>query len=154
MATLDAHRELAEQDKWDCDVVIEDTWGVAGEYQAAGTPSGYLVDADGRIASTMALGGQALLELLEATPIAPPDLSGSGNGDGGTELKQRMDGSWEEVPVSATALKTRGVSESKIQRNGLSAGTIAPNFVLPDLEGKTRSLVEFRESGCSWSSPT
>jgi peroxiredoxin len=55
-----------------------------------------------------------------------------------------MDGSWEEVPVSATALKTRGVSESRIQRNGLAAGTIAPNFVLPDLKGKTRSLVEFR----------
>ena len=81
---LDAHRELAEQDKWDCDVVIEDDVGCCRR-----VPGGrYAVGLSRRRRRTDrqhdGTRRQALLELLEATPIAPPELSGSGNGHGGT----------------------------------------------------------------------
>ncbi len=36
------------------------------------------------------------------------------------------------------------VRESRLARDGLPIGTKAPDFALPDLEGRTRSLVEFR----------
>lgn len=36
------------------------------------------------------------------------------------------------------------VRESRLQRNGLPAGRVAPDFTLPDLEGGERSLRDFR----------
>ncbi len=38
----------------------------------------------------------------------------------------------------------KSVRESRINRNGLRAGTVAPVFALPDLAGNERSLAEFR----------
>src|SRR4051812_34334609 len=38
----------------------------------------------------------------------------------------------------------RALSESRIEREGLKAGTPAPAFSLPDLHGRTVSLEEFR----------
>jgi peroxiredoxin len=46
--------------------------------------------------------------------------------------------------ATATAVKTRDVSESRIERDGLAPGTEAPNFVLADLDGKAHSLVDYR----------
>jgi peroxiredoxin len=143
--SVDAHKELARSDNWRCDVVVEEAWDVAGAYEAIGTPSGYLIDSEGRIASELALGGDAVLALVDAEPIEP-----AANGNGGQELRQRIDGSFdgEEIEAQAaggaTALKTRDVAESKIRRDGLDKGTIAPSFVLPDLAGKSHSLVDYR----------
>jgi peroxiredoxin len=136
---VEKQRQMAADDKWTCDVVVDEEWGMAQQFRAAGTPSGYLIGADGKIASEQAIGSQALLELLEAEPQVPEpgegddaaeghDSSGNGNGSG---------------PV-ATKVNTRDVSESKIKRDGLSAGTIAPAFAVEDLKGKTRSLLDYR----------
>jgi peroxiredoxin len=38
----------------------------------------------------------------------------------------------------------RSLSESRIERNGLKAGTPAPTFELPDIHGNTVSLEEYR----------
>jgi peroxiredoxin len=43
--------------------------------------------------------------------------------------------------AEAVGLKVR---ESRIQRNGLSIGTVAPAFTLPDLDGVEHSLADFR----------
>ena len=37
-----------------------------------------------------------------------------------------------------------GIRESKLNRNGLAAGTPAPNFTLPDLAGGERTLADYR----------
>ena len=84
---------------------------VASQYRCHGTPMGYLIDEQGRIASDQAVGSQALLALLRALP-AP----GAANGT------QTLGGK-------------RTIAESKLQRNGLAAGTRAPNFTLPRLDG-------------------
>jgi peroxiredoxin len=144
---VEAHRELAAKDKWACDVVLEEDWDVAGVYMAAGTPSGYLIDGEGRIASALALGGDSMMSLLEAEPAAPPEPGQSENGHGGQASRQKIDGSFEGNGAEAgstMAMKTRDVSESSLKRDGLAAGTIAPNFVLSDLKGTTRSLVDYR----------
>jgi peroxiredoxin len=133
---LDANRTMATNDKWSCDVVVEEEWDVAAQFKSAGTPSGYLVGADGRIASKQAIGSQALLELLEMEPQVPEpgedgdatDEHGNGNGSG---------------PV-ATPVNRRDVSQSRLARDGLAVGTIAPAFALEDLQGKTRSLLDYR----------
>ena len=46
-----------------CDVVVEPGWDVASSYGTNGTPTGYLIDAQGRIASPLAVGAEALLAL-------------------------------------------------------------------------------------------
>jgi peroxiredoxin len=133
---VDANRTMATSDKWSCDVVVEEEWDVAAQFKSAGTPSGYLVGADGRIASKQAIGSQALLELLEMEPQVPEpgedgdatDEHGNGNGSG---------------PV-ATPVNRRDVSQSRLPRDGLAVGTIAPAFALEDLQGKTRSLLDYR----------
>jgi peroxiredoxin len=56
-------RAMAEQYSLSCDIVVEPGWDVATSYGTNGTPTGYLVNAEGRIASTLAVGADALLVL-------------------------------------------------------------------------------------------
>jgi peroxiredoxin len=56
-------QRLAEQHGWRGDVLVEPDWAVATAYGTNGTPTGYLIDAQGRIASQLAVGGDALLTL-------------------------------------------------------------------------------------------
>jgi peroxiredoxin len=44
----------------------------------------------------------------------------------------------------ASGVRMRSVSESRINRSGLTAGSAAPTFTLPDLSGQERSLADFR----------
>jgi peroxiredoxin len=48
------------------------------------------------------------------------------------------------TPATGPAIRARSVRESRINRNGLAPGTPAPVFTLLDLDGKERSLGEFR----------
>jgi peroxiredoxin len=105
-------------------VLLQEGMAVGAQYQCNGTPMGYLIDAQGRIASELAIGGPALLALASAgspTPTAPTPNAPSGPLGGKREL-----------------------SESKLQRDGLSAGTPAPDFRLPLLHGGELSLAEYR----------
>jgi len=56
-------RTMAQQHDLHCDIVVEPAWDVATSYGTNGTPTGYLIDAQGRIASTLAIGADALLAL-------------------------------------------------------------------------------------------
>jgi peroxiredoxin len=85
-------------------------------------PSFDLIDEHGRIASAQAVGAEALLALRDGAPTPVP-----ANGNGHAALGG-----------------TRTLAESKIPRSGLLAGTPAPGFILPRLEGGELSLEEFR----------
>src|SRR6516162_1540820 len=61
----EANRTLFDEHKLDCPVLLQKGSEVAEAYKANGTPSGYLVNADGKIASELAMGAEALLKLLE-----------------------------------------------------------------------------------------
>lgn len=67
----DDYRALAEEHHWQCEVLLDKGGAVAQAYLASGTPTGYLLDAEGRIASSLAIGADALLRLLPAAPSAP-----------------------------------------------------------------------------------
>jgi peroxiredoxin len=114
-------------------VLLQGETDVAARYQAYGTPTGYLIDEAGRIASGLAVGSQALLTLAGAAgaeAAAPaPELA-----DAGTPHGQR--------PPALMTLKP--LAESRLKRDGLPAGTPAPAFTLPTLDGGELSLEAYR----------
>ena len=137
----DEHRRLAEEHDWRCDVVLDEDWEVTSSFGAAATPSGYLLDVEGRIASELALGAEPVLALAADRP------SGSNGSDGGGGLTaESLRGKEREATSRAHAagLAVRDITESRLERNGLEAGTPAPDFTLLDLDGAERSLAEYR----------
>jgi peroxiredoxin len=132
----EANRSLFEEHTLACPVLLQKEAEVAEVYQANGTPSGYLISADGKIASGRAMGGEALLELLQ-----------------GKNRKQKAEIDKSLVTSAATGngeeradrFSNRSLARSKIKRDGLRAGTVAPNFRLPRLDGRGElSLSELR----------
>lgn len=117
------NRGLASEHALRCPVLLQEATEVASAYQAHGTPMGYLLDEDGRIASPLAVGAQALLRLADGKPFALPEPNGNDHGP---------------------RVGTRDLSQSRIPRGGLNPGTPAPDFRLPTLEGRELSLAEFR----------
>ena len=59
------NREFFVEHKISCPVLLQSDGEVAKAYQANGTPTGYLINADGKIASELAIGAEALLKLAE-----------------------------------------------------------------------------------------
>jgi peroxiredoxin len=116
------NRKLFAKHGVKCPVLVQEGMEVASQYQCHGTPMGYLIDEQGHIASAQAVGAQALLELKDGA-TAPIPANGNGHGALGGK---------------------RALAESKIPRHGLTAGTAAPDFTLPRLDGGDLSLAEFR----------
>jgi peroxiredoxin len=122
------NRKLVAEHGIRCPVLLQREMEVASQYQCNGTPMGYLIDEHGNVASEMAVGSPALLALAT-------DETGR-RGDGATG-RPAANGSG---PLGGK----RTVEESKLQRNGLAAGTPAPDFRLPLLHGGELSLEEYR----------
>jgi peroxiredoxin len=118
------NRKLFAEHGVRCPVLLQQGMEIASQYQCNGTPMGYLIDEQGQIASELAIGGPALLALANA-PAAPVAANGNGHAHGALGGK-------------------RPVEESQLERNGLSAGTPAPEFRLPLLYGGELSLAEYR----------
>jgi peroxiredoxin len=104
-------------------VLVQEGAEVASLYRVAGTPMGYLVDERGLTASELITGADDLLALLRSS-----DQQRLGEPDG--------------VEESAPARRrfSRSLADSKIKRDGLEAGTPAPDFTLPRLDGGELSL--------------
>ena len=138
------NRQLFAEHKLECPVLLQKETEVATAYQTTGTPSGYLIGADGTIASQLAMGAEALLALATGTSeIRNP--------------KSEID----QSPVRSAApsrFNNRSLARSKIKRDGLKAGTSAPDFRLPRLDGRgdlalndlrgRRALLIFSSSHC------
>ncbi len=141
---LEQNRRLAADHGWECDALIEDDWAVIRAYETPATPSAYLVDAEGRIASPLVIGVEGVLALRGFEPMA---AGSNGHGVAAALGSVRMTTGGEAVPLSDAAapavVQTRSVGESRIARDGLEAGTLAPSFVLPDLKGSMHSLSEY-----------
>jgi peroxiredoxin len=137
MGDAEENRRLAETNGWRSDVLLQTAREVEGAYRVRGTPSAYLIDAEGKIASRVAAGAPEIFNLLdEATPTAADgDLTAAS-----LEAKARA----VAERARAAGLAVRDPEESRIKRSGLAAGTPAPEFSLPDLGGTTRTLSEFR----------
>jgi peroxiredoxin len=121
------NRTLVREHAIRCPVLLQEQMEVASKYHAQGTPTGYLIDAQGRIASELAQGAQALLALATAPPTAAlarvPHVAGDGH--------QFHRGE-------------RLFAVSRLNRSGLKAATPAPAFRLPGLNGGEVSLEDYR----------
>lgn len=124
----EANRKLLRQPGINVPVGLQDSGELATRYQANGTPMGYLIDEEGNIASPVAVGSQALLELArQPVPAGSPSSQTAPNGDG-----------------HKLYAGNKPLSESHLNRNGLQPGTPAPPFTLPRLDGKNVSLADYR----------
>ena len=133
------NREFFREHNLGCPVLLQNDGEVAKAYQTNGTPSGYLISADGKIASALAVGAEALLALAVSATKGQPLTPAFSPPDGERE-KERG-----EVDGRAARFNNRSLARSKIKRDGLKAGTAAPDFRLPRLDGRDDlSLSELR----------
>jgi peroxiredoxin len=110
------NRRFVEERGLRCSILLqpEGNGGIAA-FAGVGTPAAYLIDEHGRVAKPMALGADEV-----------PTLA-------------------REAAGSLLKLSTeRPLSESRIQREGLPAGTPAPAFSLPSVSGGEISLEQFQ----------
>ena len=122
------NRQFFGEHKITSPVLLQKDSAVATAYQANGTPTGYLVNAEGKIASKLAVGAEALLALANAPVPRPSTLNPQPSDD------------------RASRFGNRSLARSKIARNGLKAGTPAPLFRLPRLDGGELALEDLRGS--------
>jgi peroxiredoxin len=148
--TEEANRAMFLTQDLPCPVLLQRDMEVGAAYQANGTPSACLVSAEGRIGSALAMGGDAVLALLDAAPDAHNPKPGDKGairesaGANGQEREQRF--------------SNRSLARSKIKRDGLKAGAPAPDFRLPRLDGRgelalselrgRRVMLVFSSPGC------
>lgn len=147
------NREFFAGHKLDGPVLLQNDGDVAQAYQAHGTPSGYLISSDGKIASKLAIGADALLALAEKKSKTPNPGS-----DQSLLSPALSSNRGEEKNARADRFNNRSLARSKIKRDGLKVGTPAPDFHLPRLDGRgaltlselrgKRVLLVFSSPGC------
>jgi len=131
------NRQLFVEHKVSCPVLLQKDSEVATAYRALGTPSGYLMSPHGEIASSLAMGTEALLALVTA--------NAEGRVPKSEEDQSPLTSAAPEGNGRANRFGNRSLAYSKIKRDGLKAGTPAPDFRLPRLDGKVDlSLSELR----------
>jgi peroxiredoxin len=111
----EANRTLLEEHGLTCRVLLQPDGATVEGFAHMGTPVAYLLDEKGRIAKPVAVGARDV-----------PELAAHAAGRRGRLQTERP------------------ISESRIEREGLKAGTPAPRFELPDLAGGKVSLAEQR----------
>lgn len=106
-----------------CPIVVQEGTEVSSLHGASATPMAYLLDESGAITARAALGGEAVLALLRGEVPAAEESAANGH------TPRRADPS---------------LANSRINRDGLKAGTPAPEFTLPALDGSEISLASYR----------
>jgi peroxiredoxin len=107
-------------------VLLQTAMNVAAQYNARGTPMGYRIDSAGRIASELAVGSESLLQLASSVP-----------------LQKDGEASRRPGPSNAGGDRDPSLARSRLNRDGLKAGAVAPDFRLPRVDGGELSLTEF-----------
>jgi peroxiredoxin len=111
----ESNRALVEAHGLRCRVLLQRDGETVEGFARMGTPVAYLLDEKGRVAKPVAVGARDV-----------PELAGEAAGG-----RRRL-------------ASERPLAESRLEREGLRAGTLAPPFELPDLVGREVSLAEHR----------
>ena len=109
------NRRLAEEHGLEATILLQEADDRIEPFAAVGTPVAYLLDERGRVAKPLARGA-----------LEVPELAADAAG-----MKKRL-------------RTERSLNESRLEREGLPAGTQAPAFRLPDLVGRDASLEDYR----------
>lgn len=123
----DENRKLVARYGIRCVMLLQEQMQVATQYRVQGTPMGYRIDPAGRIAGELTVGGEALLQLAAQHP--PHRRAPASSGNGHAAHGKQPDPS---------------LARSLLNRDGLNAGTVAPEFRLPRLDGGELALTDFR----------
>jgi len=104
----EANRRYFAEHKAGCPVLLQKDGEVAQAYQVNGTPAGYPVSADGKIASELAIGAEALLRLAaQSVPLTPALSASEGErqtaANGGDVAQASSPASWPGVPPGVGA---------------------------------------------------
>jgi peroxiredoxin len=121
------NRKLVAQYGIRCLVLLQVEMEIASKFHAQGTPMGYRIDGTGRIASELALGAEPLLQLAAEISPRPNELAAPSNGSAPHDDKDY-----------------RSLAGSRLNRSGLTAGVLAPDFRLPRIDGGDLSLADLR----------
>jgi peroxiredoxin len=121
------NRKLVERYGIRCPVLLQEQMEVAAKYGAQGTPMGYRIDGAGRIASELAVGAEPLLRLASMSAPDPIETGAASNGS-----------------ASHGAKDDPSLARSRLNRSGLKAGRLAPDFRLPRVDEGDLSLSDFR----------
>jgi peroxiredoxin len=113
-----ANRKLVEEHGLSCQVLLQGDRGRLDAFRDVGTPAAYLLDEQGRIAEPLAIGAEAVPLLVRGVAKA-------------ASSRRRLPGD-------------KPLSESALVRDGLKAGTPAPLFQLPEINGGLVSLEAHR----------
>jgi peroxiredoxin len=111
----ETNRSFAQEHGLDCAILLQHEGEPVQAFAHLGTPVAYLLDEKGRVAKPLALGADEV-----------PRLAREAAGKRGRLQSERS------------------LAESRIEREGLPAGTPAPAFALPDIGGDTVSLDDYR----------
>jgi peroxiredoxin len=121
----EANRRLFEDYRISYPVLLQENSELASLYKVYGTPIGYAVDETGATASEALVGAERLLAALRS----------------GASATVEPKAPFEEA---SRPRFTRSVATSSLVREGLKAGTRAPDFTLPRLDGAEVSLKDFQ----------
>jgi peroxiredoxin len=109
------NRAMADEHGIRCPILLQPDGSAVEAFTAQGTPAAYLLDEKGRIAKPLALGSEQVLALAHEASGRKPRLESK-----------------------------RSLAESRLEREGIPAGTPAPTFELPDVHGRKVSLNDYR----------
>jgi peroxiredoxin len=132
------NRALAERFALRCPILLNEDGDTIEAFRTFGTPVAYLVDERGLVAARIAIGANEVPALVRRAvdDARPRDDADSADGSG-RRNGEHHDGDGVHAP---SLPGRRPLSESRLERAGLRAGTLAPAFALPDLDGRLVSL--------------
>jgi peroxiredoxin len=105
------NKQMAEEFGIRCPLLLDDMMKVSSMYKSGGTPTGYLIDDKGVIASELAIGAQVLLALIHA----PTSNGGGGNSKDGSEDNDRGKGEkTQKRPIHELHVPIKAISEQGI----------------------------------------
>ena len=124
----ESNRKLAVEHGLRCQILLLNDSHPLESFEILGTPAACLVDEQGKVVKPVAVGIDEVLALArEATSARLPTDQA---------IKEKLERG--RLPGE------RPLTESRIERHGLKAGTTAPTFRLPDVHGRTVALEEYR----------
>src|SRR5215831_15035147 len=131
----ETNRQLFSKYQLSCPVLLQKEMEVGSAYKANGTPSGYVISSEGKIASALAIGAEALLEIAidsrnNRREKAQTSSAQSSSSNGHSEDQSLV------TSAASNRFGNRSLARSRIKRDGLKAGTVAPEFRLPRLDGR------------------
>lgn len=135
LGDAEKNRRFARRHRLHWPMLLQEELEVLLAYGIPGTPAGHLIDEQGLIASEQLLGPDALLAQVGAA---------SGDAAAGSLTGDESAADADAGGPTPAQRGNRPLSESRLARDGLAKGEVAPAFTLPSLQGTTLSLEDYR----------